>query len=617
VENPGEEMTVLSQGEPRKEGNDVTFDNVQNLTGLSLCMGEFRKRAVTVDSLTVEFYACPGNDFYMKHFDESKALKEGVPGREKKLKKMFDKCKKLIEEAQIYPYPFKYFKLVETPPSFLRKLESSDNVQPEIVFFEERFATTDHYKPDVSSAGYSVLETMLYENLPYNLREMNIDRIFTGYTFGVTSDSYQGINSIYNHLQDEKVTFQNIRPRVLNYIAEGGLKECIAGGYHYEQDLAISLKVSQLLGYLTTITTWNSLKRFMQEYNTRARFREIDFDLFIDEFEQRFGQNIRAYMDEWYTSREIPWLPIKDLSLKTTEELQVLDFKVGNFSETDGIVSVITRGYTESGKDKIEDRRSYLIKAGECKRIVMHEYVGYDLILATNFSGNMPKKYLLDDKRTRLSGTIPDEGVTLLERNQFYPPGEIIVDNEDENFHLIDSTGNRKRLADLIPKENEEEYSLFFNLKANTWGVPFLAFGFGDTRPYGECILSAFVKKAGTGKFKAEWVASLPEAGKYEIFIYRTFRGATSAKGEYTTNYPGMKNYYTVYTLKGKEEVVLEFEEDDPAWVSLGVFVLPAGESRVVLDDRGTPVSVQDSYGHSSECVPLITADAVKWVQVK
>lgn len=615
VENSGEEMTVLSQGESRREGDGVMFENVQNLTGLSLCMGEFRKRAVTVDSLTVEFYAYPGNDFYMKHFDEWKALREGAPGRERKLKKIFDKCKNLIEANQINPYPFKYFKLIETPPSFLRKLGTGDNVQPEIVFFEERFATTDHYKPDVSSAEYNVQETMLYENLPYNLRQMNIDRIFTGYTFGMTSDCYKGINFIYNQSPDKEVLFRNIRPRVINYIAERGLKGCIIGGYNEEHNVAISLKAFDLLGYLTTITTWDSLNRFMQEFNTRARFREIDFDLFIDEFEQRFGQNIRAYMDEWYTSRKIPWLSIKDLSLKTIEELQVLDFKVGNFSETDGIVSVLVRGCTESGKEGIKDRRSYLIKAGECKRIVVHEYGG-NLILTTNFSGNMPKTYLLDDGKVQLSGTIPDEGVTLLTREQFYPPGEIIVDNEDENFHLIDSTGNRKRLVDLISKENEEEYTFSYNLKANTWALPFLA-GYGGDMPYGESILSAFVKKAGTGKFKAEWVASLPETGRYEIFIYRTFRGATSAKGEYTTNYPGMKNYYTVYTPKGKEEIVLEFEEDDPAWVSLGVFVLPAGESRVVLDDRGTPVSVQDSYGHSSECVPLITADAVKWVKVK
>lgn len=65
VENPGE-MTVLSQGESTREGNDVIFDNVQNLTGLSLCMGKYEKRAITVDSLTVELYTYPGNDFYMK-----------------------------------------------------------------------------------------------------------------------------------------------------------------------------------------------------------------------------------------------------------------------------------------------------------------------------------------------------------------------------------------------------------------------------------------------------------------------------------------------------------------------------------------------------------------------
>lgn len=48
-------MTVLSQGKQRIDGGDVVFENVQKLTGLSLCMGEFRKRTVTVDSLTVEF----------------------------------------------------------------------------------------------------------------------------------------------------------------------------------------------------------------------------------------------------------------------------------------------------------------------------------------------------------------------------------------------------------------------------------------------------------------------------------------------------------------------------------------------------------------------------------
>ena len=78
VKNPGE-MTVLSQGTPTREGENVTFNNLQNLTGLSLCMGMYEKRAVTVDSVTIEFYTYPGNDFYLEYFDEWDALGKDNP----------------------------------------------------------------------------------------------------------------------------------------------------------------------------------------------------------------------------------------------------------------------------------------------------------------------------------------------------------------------------------------------------------------------------------------------------------------------------------------------------------------------------------------------------------
>lgn len=612
VENPGENMTVVSQGEQQMNGGNVVFENVQKLTGLSLCIGEFQKRTVTVDSLTVEFYTGPGNDFYMKHFDKWDVLKEEMPGREKRLAKIFNMCKGMIEENQAEPYPFKFFKMIETPPSFLRGFLSGDNVQPEIVFFEERFATTDHYKPDAIAGEGGVQEGMLYENLPYNLSRMNIDRIFTEFTRGVTSERYRGINLIYNELLDEKMLYRTIRPRVLNHVVEKGLEGCMAEEYGSEQSLAISLKVSQLLGYLTSITTRDSLKQFMQEFSARAHFHEVDFEMFIDDFERCFGQNIRETLDEWYASRVIPWLRIKDLSIKKTEELQVLDFKVGNFSETDGVISIITMGTTESGRDKIEDRRSYLIKAGECKRIVVHEDGRYGLKLTTNFSGNMPKTYSLDGEQVLKYDVVPNEGVTLLEREQFYPPGEIVVDNEDKDFHLIDSIGDRKRLADLFTKENEDIYTNALNPKVNTWGKPILSNGFDWF--YGESVLSVFVKRAGTGRCKAEWVAGIPETGKYEIFVYRTYSGSTPSDGK---ECPELKNYYTIYTPEGEEEVVLKFEKDDTGWIFLGMFTLPVGECRVVLDDRGASFLIGKGHGDSKEYIPCIVADAVKWVKVK
>lgn len=626
VENT-DDMTVLSQGEPTQEGDNVTFNNVQRLTGLTLCIGKYEKKTITIDSVIVEFYTYPGNSFYLKHFDEWEALKKDNPDREKKLTEISRRCKESIEDRQPNPYPFKYLKLIEVPSSIslLVTRSSSNYVQPEIVLFEERLCKLEETHPNNFTGepdrGVTVQDFMLDYKIPFYLNQMRMTYIFSNYNSSIISDTYQGIDLIFKQMMSPRESRDRINPKILNHIAEKGVKGIISEGYSEGQSTAISLKVSQLLGYLTTITTWDSLTRFMQEFNARARFQEVNFDSFLDGFEQQFGQNIKTYMDEWYTSHQLPLLSIKDLSYKTTEDTQIIDFKVGNSSETAGIVSIITNDWVKAGGGRaIGYCRSYLIKPGEYKRIIVHEDIDYELKLTTNFSGCLPKDISLDHGEEMSSDAIPAEGVTLLTRDQFYPRGEIIVDNEDENFHLIDSANNRKRLADLIKKEDERQYG-DFNIKANAWSL------YLTQALHGEHIRSAFVKKAGTGTFKAEWIANLPKAGKYEIFIHRPHIVAFG-KDAGTTDYPGMKNYYTVYTPEGKEEIILEVQEETPSWqilsaslpseeswVSLGKFTLPAGESRVVLDDRGgAPVTLEMYRTTFSQ---LVLADAVKWVQLK
>lgn len=84
-----------------------------------------------------------------------------------------------------------------------------------------------------------------------------------------------------------------------------------------------------------------------------------------------------------------------------------------------------------------------------------------------------------------------------------------------------------------------------------------------------------------------------------------------------------MKNYYTVDTAGGSEKVAREVAKGDADWVSLGTFVLPAGESRVVLDDRGVPPVDDEEYAREVVSIggdkhaQLVVADAVKWVKVK
>lgn len=625
VKNPGE-LTVLSQGVPTREDDCITFNNLQKMTGLTLCIGEYEKRALTIDSLTVELYTYPGNDCYMKYFDEWDLLQQDNPDREKKLKEIFNQCKNNIEDGKSNPYPFKYFKLIEVPSSsyFLRSTSFSDYIQPEIALFHERLCRIETKNPadygNNSHYDKSVQEYILDPLIPSLLNNyIKIEHIFSDYNSSITSDTYQGIELIFKRMMSPEISNYPediINPEILDHVREKGLKGIIAEEYSREQNIVITSKVSHLLGYLTTITTWDSLTRFMQEFNAHTRFREVNFDSFIEEFEQRFGQNIKAYMDEWYTTRKFPVLSIKDVSRKTTEDTQIIDFKVGNFSETDGIVSII-----EAAGQIIRNCRSYLIKPGECKRIIVHEDIEHELQLTTNFSGCFPKNISFESGESPLSGPVPDEGVTLLNRNQFYPPEEIIVDNEDENFHVVDSANNRKRLTDLIKKEDEQKYIAFYQVKANTWNLPL------SQEFYGDHIRSAFVKKTGSGKSKAEWTTDLPEAGKYEIFVHRPHICEVVDGLFYANDYPGMKNYYTVYTPERKEEIIIEAQEVDvwvpctlslpaeEAWVSLGTFTLPAGESRVVLDDRGVAPFRDERYNH--EYIQLVVADAVKWVKKK
>ena len=623
------ELTILSQGAPTTEGEYVTFNNLQNLTGLTLCIGEYEKRTLTVDSLTVELYTYPGNDCYMKYFDEWELLKEDNPNREKDLKKMFYLCKDEIEQDKPNPYPFKYFKLIEVPSSsyFLRSTLFNDCMQPEIAFFHERLCRIENSNPaDYTNHNHddrSVQEYLLTDHIPFLWNNyMRIKHIFTDYNSCLTSDTYQGIELIFKRMIDPDVYISSdniMNPELLNHIAEKGLKGIITEEYSREQNIAIRSKVSHLLGYLTTITTWDSLSQLMQEFNARTYFQEVNFDSFIEKFEQRFGQDIKAYMDEWYTTHEVPLLSIKDASRKTTEDTQIIEFKVGNLSKTDGIVSIVAMSYPE--KSVIRNLQSYLIEAGEYKRIVVHEDIKYKVQLTTNFSGHFPENIYFEANQAPSFGPIPKEGVTLLDRNQFYPPEEIIVDNEDDNFSLIDSANNRKRLTDIIKKGDEQKYTNRLQiLKTNTWNLPILQ------ELHGKHIRSAFVKKAGTGQFKAEWRANLPEAGKYEIFVYRPHLVGFE-EGKTASDHPGMKNYYTVYTPKGKEEIILEIPEkediwiggtstlpEEEAWVSLGTFTLPAGESRVVLDDRGVPPITDRLFGEFDQ---MVVADAVKWVKKK
>lgn len=617
VKNPDGQV-VLSQGVPEEGRNELTFRNLQALTGLSLCMGDYIKRSVVADSITVEFYTYPGNDFYLKPFNGWMDEIAGYPNAEEYWDELVSKCRNRIEGTMPNPYPFKFLKIVEVPSSFLNQYSFHNNIQPEMALFGERMLEEDHKPgpPSVDELEYSnEQEDMLFNDFLYFLKDIHVERLFSDFHWSVASDKYAGPDMLFSKIANPTLDKFILFPSMLDSIAAGGLEGLIRGEYSWGYNKLVSMKVSQLLAYLTTITTWDSVCTYTREFYESARFREVDFDVFMEGFRERFGRDIKPFVDDWYTTQEVPRLVIKDLAFRQTKDIQSVDFKIGNIGKEDGFVSVIRAYSDDFGKWVIDNWRSYLIKPGEYKRIVANETDRLTFFLSTNFSRCVPERIEFDGYSTPLwKGDVPAESVVSLDRDQFYPPGEIIVDNEDEGFHLIDSSGNRlKRLANRLAEEDEKEYKMGPDFKKSTWGRPFIE----QNGVYGEEIHSAFIKVAGNGGCKAEWITNLTEAGVYEILVYQS-RIKTGAWGySYESNYPGMKNYYTVYTPMGSEEVVVERVGSDIEWISLGRFELPAGESRVVLDDRGIPPFDKTKEQGGGKYAQLVVADAVKWVKVK
>ena len=178
------------------------------------------------------------------------------------------------------------------------------------MFFSERLCKVETPHPGFYTGepdrGVSVQDFLLDNKIPFDLSMMGVNHLFSNYSSSITSDTYQGIELIFKEMINSRSIRDKITPQMLDHIAEKGLEGVISGEYSGEQGTLVTLKVSSLLGYLTTITTWDSLTRFMQEFNAGTRFRDVHFDSFIEGFEQRFGQDIKAYLDEWYTSNGYP-----------------------------------------------------------------------------------------------------------------------------------------------------------------------------------------------------------------------------------------------------------------------------------------------------------------------
>ena len=387
---------------------------------------------------------------------------------------------------------------------------------------------------------------------------------------------------------------------------------------------------------------------FLAKFIRENRFRQVEFDEMNREFIEKFGVDWMDVLPAWYENRKIPVFFVRDFKVEniTSQEdgegsLSGFAFSGGftipdqanrrsrvsvnvfNDSDVDGVVSFEARDVTFSGmnsrrqgreREKVVTR-NFLVKAGTGMQIAV-VLKGMTSTFNTNISSNLPTKFFIQGLTNISKTTDTTEYVKDLDRSYFMPaPGEIIVDNEDENFKLI-SPSSRKRLKNLISPLQESKYELGTNLTIRE-GVEVVPRHMISSEAYGlNKLTHAFMLQG--SKATMEWTARVEREGEYEILAYippkvfahrieeqeKGVRGSgiftVSAVSVTETEPEEVKQYYIVDVGGEKQEVSVDIKEH-VGWVSLGLFQLPVGECKIVLTDQGDEDQV-------------LLGDAIKWV---
>ncbi|HUV35989.1 MAG TPA: hypothetical protein VMX58_03515 [Patescibacteria group bacterium] len=641
-------LTALSQGAAVSPGGGrFVFSPETPLTGLTLCIGEYETRAVTVDSITYTIAMRTGHDAFTPHLS---AIADTLPELIRELKGDYERRLELS-------YPFSRLTLLEVPAQFYGYPRlwtiHRETVQPEMVLLPERAANLPaadfrrfmdrprrHGRQPGEQRTPREQQIRAFQGFVQSTIAGTIQRE-TGLRRGMgmmtaNYNIFPGYFTLVTHLRSERLPIlavalesfilgrivQPIDPVLKSFIGLTGEEKAnlALGGQSLEEILAdpkrrdifssvLESKGQYLFVMLQERIGGDEFRAYLAGFIARNRFKTVDTGYFMQDMGERYGFDLEPYIDRWYRGRELPSYLVGKVA-----SYQVMDgdrtrfqvrFTATNTAPVDGFLRVTLRaggrrrfgmvgGMDEATAERIISLQGDQTK--ECGMVV--DFKPGMMLVSTLVSKNIPVGLQTDfaefelDERARLF-----DGERVLETPlRVVEPGEIIVDNEDEGFdggvkptHGFLGLRFRQR-----PERDEEKYEglRFWNLPDNRW-VPVTHSDF-----FGAYVRSAVYTKAGDGGMPASWTAAIPESGTYEVYYYVSKirrpwgRGSGDKLGQY---------HFGVAHDDGVDDVVLDIDEAENGWNYLGTYYLSSGEASVRLTNESNGL--------------MVIADAVKWVK--
>lgn len=619
---------VISQGVSTRRGDTITFKNTEKLVGITLVVGEYERRTSQVDGVSVDLYLFKEHDTFSDLFTFSS------------IEYALQAVKEKMEQERGQAYPFKRLACIETPvpfSSYSREWNGgSELVQPEMVFLSERGIDLQcnfrrmFKEKESSNVDRKIIEDELLLNLLNNLfrGDRDLTPLYIHYQNYISSEEFPSINVVLNAMSKkrsddfDRTFFLGNSPEFvgIHYLTSKSLKTALQD-LELDKDVMaeiVRMKGLELRNQIASIIDWKEFERFLEAFKHKYKQDEITFETFCKDFLFTFKIDLMNLIKKWYTTDRIPMIIVKDIEvmrLETSEGRKYkLHFKVYNPSETDGLIFGNVNMSLQTGGSVNQEIRPEMISPQTCKQVkIVLPFQPRVINIRTGITRNLPNDTKIDLQSVReLNHSTEDAetGCFEISSSCFTPsPDEIVVDNEDAGFSVVETEKYRK-LANVFSKEANDKYVSDAQMSSR-WRYAIGNYFYGDT------IRSAVGKEEGYGKGKAIWTAELPQEGYYEVFVHNV-RSAL-------VNVPVGVQLYTILHTEGETNVALEMGEYAEEWISAGQFYFAKGKAKVYLNDKKGErnktqpsrerIFVSDLDGKPTKQV--IFADAIKWKFLK
>ncbi|MBT1700139.1 hypothetical protein KK083_24840 [Fulvivirgaceae bacterium PWU4] len=638
----------VSQGEVVMRDNVYKFKPEYPLPHISLVIGNYDKKEITVDSVVYSVYHYPENDFFLRQLD--------LLGDT--LSHLITDVANEYEDAQKLSYPFKRLQFVEVPIHFAayNKIYESHQalVQPETVFWPEEGGDMRQFDfrrqmKDMSRQAARANQVLTDKQKQANVFNDLIRKIFTKQTgerwvyesndfdnadyslfpnyydfnSGIVSEDWALLNrSIATYLRNDKQV-QNDYSREVNGISfteecndlmrTASMTKILTEAEFSKINKSVTLKSKYLFSYLGQIIGENNFKSFLYDWVNSHQHQLSSYEDFRKAMLSRFNTDIDPIIRKVYSETAQPAFEILDVQKYEVmdgdrKRYQVL-LKAKNSGDSDGVLEVKFNRKKRSDDDNNFNSRPNeeapeeapgrlsVIKQGETRLFgfVLDEKPN-DLTVNTIISRNIPSVINLSmGTLSRRDGGLLFDGERVVEKETVSNQYEVIVDNEDKGFSSFSPIKPTMLKAYLDrQKDSAQKYYGNWDSSYSRW----LATTGSDF--YGSVIRSAHFTRSGDGEKIATWTPAFAEEGFYDIYVYMKGKNQNEHVGR---DGEGKQfNYdYIVRNGDGTDHIKFNITNAEPGWNYLGSYY---------FNKTGGSVSLTDACD-----LRTVYADAVKWVK--